>query len=214
MNKLEQFVMLLFLEKKSRLLNEGYERIIADSGRVMVKTGTKFHVIIVDNSIEYRVDKKTLDVYDFYRKYRGSIDDNIKRLQNKIMNYPKRGNFEPSIVIDKSRVVASKGYVDRIFYNSWGYDQTNNDFVQVVSETDKQVKVRKIVTKQNYDNQSMTGSEIPLRDVFISKEFILVKEMYRGEPALKGIDKSGSGSSQSAIWSEWKGEPISFSSYA
>jgi len=82
-----------------------------------------------------------------------------------------------------------------------------------VSETNKQVKVVKLKTKQNYDSMSMTGSEIPL-NISKSKLFILTKDNYDGKISLRGTDKAGGSSGYSHIWELWDKKPKAFSSYA
>ena len=51
--------------------------------------------------------------------------------------------------------------VNDIFVYSWGYDQTNIDFFQVIRKTKKCIIIRKIKSKNDYDNQSMTGYSMP-----------------------------------------------------
>jgi hypothetical protein len=94
-----------------------------------------------------------------------------------------------------------------IFYNSWGYEQTNIDFYQVVSTTAKTITLRKIKgTSNDYDSYHMTGSKMPAKDSFCNAELI------RKTPYLLGGEwrinfEYGAGS-------QWDGSPMSFSCYA
>jgi hypothetical protein len=214
MVSVEEFARLLSINRQIELYDEGYRNILKDSGVVTIRKGVTYYVISIDQTITYRVRKTDLYVYDFYKKPRGTIQEMIDRLRTKILRSPQANAFKPKITLSTPSPVPEKGFVGRIFWNSWGYDQTNNDFVQVVSETAKQVRVRKVKKNQQYDNMNMTGNEAPVPGAFSSEEFTLLKGAYRDEMILRGVDKSGRGSSQSAMWTLWKGERVGFSSYA
>lgn len=53
-----------------------------------------------------------------------------------------------------------------IFAASWGYDQTNVDFYEVVRRTAKNVWVRPIESKKTYNPQAMTGTAKPIPGTF------------------------------------------------
>lgn len=98
-----------------------------------------------------------------------------------------------------------------IFHWSWGYDQTNADFFEVVhvSPSGKTVKVREVATEEVYDGPSMTGKAVP------------VKGKYTSEPMTKrpAINTSSAAPSwylpQDFGWcSLWDGTPMTFSTYA
>jgi hypothetical protein len=94
-----------------------------------------------------------------------------------------------------------------IFYNSWGYDQTNIDFYQVVKTTAKTITLRQIKGISNdYNAHQMTGSKMAVKDSFCSDELI------RKTPYLMGGEwrirfEYGAGS-------QWDGRPMHFSCYA
>lgn len=94
-----------------------------------------------------------------------------------------------------------------IFYNSWGYEQTNVDFYQVVSTTAKTITLRAIKGSSNdYNAYHMTGSKVALKDNFCSDELI------RKTPYLMGGEwrisfEYGAGC-------QWDGSPMSYSCYA
>ena len=56
--------------------------------------------------------------------------------------------------------------VGSIFYSSWGYDQTNIDWYEVVGLTGKGVKVRLIESNKEYDG-SMIGSCMPRVGMYV-----------------------------------------------
>lgn len=94
-----------------------------------------------------------------------------------------------------------------IFYNSWGYEQTNIDFYQVVSTTAKTISLRRIKGgSNNYDAYHMTGSKVAIKDSFCKDEVI------RKTPYLLGGEwrinfEYGAGS-------QWDGSPMTYSCYA
>lgn len=94
-----------------------------------------------------------------------------------------------------------------IFYNSWGYDQTNIDFYQVISTTAKTITLRRIKgCSDDYNSYHMTGSTVAVKDAFCSDELI------RKTPYLRGGEwrinfEYGAGS-------QWDGSPMRFSCYA
>lgn len=59
-----------------------------------------------------------------------------------------------------------------IFVSNWGYDQTNIEFYQVVEKKDKTLIIREIAKKKNYDNASMTGTCLPIKNQFIGKPLL------------------------------------------
>jgi hypothetical protein len=87
--------------------------------------------------------------------------------------------------------------VGDIFYTSWGYDQTNVDFYEVLSVTPsgKSVKVRQIASRLSDDERGV----VPVPGTTVS---------YNGEPMLKKL-KSGPAlkvASYATAWL-WDGTP-------
>lgn len=65
-----------------------------------------------------------------------------------------------------------------IFYNSWGYDQTNIDWYQVVevTKTGKSVKIKRINARVK-ENGFMSGLSTPLKGKFTKGEKVLTKRI-------------------------------------
>ena len=97
--------------------------------------------------------------------------------------------------------------VGDIIYNTWGYEQTNVDFYQVVAVTKSTIKIRNIGKDKTFDRGfNDRGSAIPVKDHFISNELIIKKpHFYSGEWYINFDCGCGS---------LWNGRPISWSSYA
>ena len=94
-----------------------------------------------------------------------------------------------------------------IFYNSWGYDQTNIDFYQVVAATAKTITIQKIKGhSEDYDQQFMTGHKMPVIGSFTKAEK-LRKTPYLLNGEWRISFDYGAGC-------KWDGRPLDFSCYA
>ena len=92
-----------------------------------------------------------------------------------------------------------------IIYYSWGYDQTNVDFFQVVKVTEKSVNIREISSK-TIENGFMSGNTTAIKDAFKGNETLTkrIKE-YNNKPYV---------SFAYGVGSLWDGSPVSCSWYA
>lgn len=102
--------------------------------------------------------------------------------------------------------------VGQIFYESWGYNMTHNDFVEVVSETDKSVMVR-MIGNTKLTGGGYTGDEIPNKDVVSNGTFRLLKRVQTwgdGGVYLKGSYPfcSDSTSKRMGSFRVWSGRPV------
>lgn len=94
-----------------------------------------------------------------------------------------------------------------IFYNSWGYEQTNIDFYQVISTTAKTITLRRIKGNSNdYNAHHMSGSKMAVKDSFCSDELIRKTPwLLRGQWRVNFEYGAGC---------QWDGEPMAYSCYA
>ena len=94
-----------------------------------------------------------------------------------------------------------------IFYNSWGWEQTNIDFYQVVSTTAKTITLRAIKgTSNDYNAHYMTGSTIAVKDAFCNDELLRkIPYLFNGKWCVSFEYGAGS---------QWDGRPMSYSCYA
>jgi hypothetical protein len=102
--------------------------------------------------------------------------------------------------------------VGEILVYSWGYEQTNIDFYQVVSVTSKTVMIREIKSEATQNTpagipNSMTAREIPIIDTFIGDSIRKTPKTwaYNGEVYLK---------MKHGFCQRWNGRPQHSSSYA
>ncbi len=97
--------------------------------------------------------------------------------------------------------------VGDIFYHSWGYEQTNIDYYQVVKTTKKTISLTRIKGEaEECNNSGMTGTVIALKDKFVDDEVI------RKTPYL--LDSNWYVKFDYGIGKKWEGEAMRFSSYA
>ena len=96
--------------------------------------------------------------------------------------------------------------VGDIFYNSWGYDQTNVDWYQVVdiTKTGKSVKIRPIAGKVK-ETGFMSGETTPVKNKFTGPAVTKRLGMHSGKPYLP---------SKYGWTSLWDGKPKYSSWYA
>lgn len=70
---------------------------------------------------------------------------------------------------DAKKNVVNPYKVGDIFYSSWGYEQTNVEFYQVVEVKGKNIVVRE-VAQVRVETGFMSGTCEPIKDKFLSKE--------------------------------------------
>ena len=96
--------------------------------------------------------------------------------------------------------------ISDIFYNSWGWEQTNIDFYQVVAVTKKTVKIRQVNQHRDYNAANMSGKTIALMNDFKSDD-VLVKKPYLWDGAWRLNFEHGTGCL-------WDGSQLTYTTYA
>lgn len=110
---------------------------------------------------------------------------------------------------EKAKAIGHDFHVGQIFYDSWGYEQTNIDFYEVVRTTGKTVWLKEIAAEKKYTGD-MVGTTTAIPKKYISEE--MKKSVLWGDWNTKNNGfylKSSYGG-----MSPWNGEPKRFSSYA
>ena len=116
----------------------------------------------------------------------------------------------PTIINERVRcpsclVNVRPAIIGDIFVNTWGYDQTNADFYQVVGLTPKCLKLKRIKGKVT-QNGFMSGQSVPIKDGFKSDEVIRKQVyLYDGVPHV---------AMEYGACELWDGKPESCSWYA
>lgn len=105
-----------------------------------------------------------------YYRYR-TIEHMIKTIGNIFDNVSDRIRRKEEK--SKKRKELKNPYeVGDILYSSWGYEQTNVDFYQIVRTSDKSVWVREIAGKPVSQDTMDSGKIKPLKDKFVSDEIL------------------------------------------
>jgi len=104
----------------------------------------------------------------------------------------------------------NKVKIGDIFINSWGYDQTNIDYYQVVKKSKKTIKIRAI-SSEVVEDGFMQGQSKPKINDFVGEELQKTPYEYTDDSCLSGrvYLTSTYGSMQ-----KWDGTPQRCSWYA
>lgn len=95
--------------------------------------------------------------------------------------------------------------VGDVVYNSWGYDQTNVDFYQVVAvPSNKTVRIQAIGSEMIDATGHMSGRTAPRKDAFLADS----------KPILKRVGKDNYISFKHGCGTPYSGEPVYCSWYA
>jgi hypothetical protein len=70
---------------------------------------------------------------------------------------------------EKAKSINNSVMIGEIFYSSWGYDQTNIDFYQVIKKTPKTITVRRIRSKSE-PAYTMACYVMPIKDSFLDSD--------------------------------------------
>lgn len=113
--------------------------------------------------------KKVKEIAHYFAKNEIERANGIKGIfedRQKTLAYLKQQDEIEAVKAEKNKLV-----VGDVLVSSWGYDQTNVDFYEVVGFSGKSsVKLRKIRGEKKY-NGSMTGHIVPQSGDFIGEEF-------------------------------------------
>lgn len=138
------------------------------------------------------------------RFYRFGVESLMIESLNDFVNMYQRIADESAAQRQKEKSFIHDLKVGDILYSSWGWEQTNIDFYQVITlRGKKSIVVKPINADRVYDNLSMTGTKTPRLNDFSSDE------TKTGVFTLYGLKIE---SYARAV--KWDGEPKSYSSYA
>lgn len=151
-----------------------------------------------------------------FHKYFRNTEDREKKKQELIDSHNKRSEYMAERLNKRKRPHQIK--IGDIFYSSWGYDQTNVNFYQVIDTTEKTVTVQEIMGSITRRDTDMSGYTVAVKDSFIAntergqkyeKEYAPMRKivnMAGDRPSIKiesfewaWLDKPG----QEHSWSSW-----------
>lgn len=164
-------------------------------------------VVLAGYGLKYviaKVNKSTYDVVSLFDVERGCNMMQVSRYPMKRLDF---GKFVKHIDFTLPAEPETKAYAPGdILYNSWGWEQTNIDFYQVIKSTDKTVWVREISQVKTPDKDGfMTGKCIPVKDSFKGEEQKHGIRMFHGEQYVN---------CEYGTMQLWNGELKAYSCYA
>lgn len=90
---------------------------------------------------------------------------------DKFIETDKQEQAEKKKRADERKAFVPDFEIGDIFVGSWGYDQTNNNFYQVIAKNKKKATVRELKQKNEYFKQmSLAGKAYPLPNEFYGDE--------------------------------------------
>lgn len=163
-------------------------------------------VYLYDNSRPCAVAYSgTRGKHDFNRVY-NSVESRLERVNEWRKGMADHLKWKAEVRASRSKPHGLKN--STIFVFSWGYDQTNLNFYQVVSSTEHTVNVREIAQKSipHGGYGSMSDHRVAVKDKFIGEE-IRKKVQFSGDKPYLSMASYG--------WCGiWNGEPRYCSWYA
>lgn len=162
-------------------------------------------VVLGDYGMKYviaKVNRATYDVCSLSDVERGYAMQLSRYPMNRLDRYKLINHIDFTPPQEPAATPYNPG---DILYNSWGWEQTNIDFYQVVKSSDKTVTIRPIGQNQTYNAHSMTGTCVPIKDSFI------------GEPSRRAICMSQGKqfvTAEYGVMNLWDGKPKEYSCYA
>ncbi len=181
-------------------------RIIPENSKEVRREGIDA-VVYVESGFKAKAYTGKSNKRAFYFRFRSEAEMNA-HIENYFSNLAAKNKEK------QERKAASAEYKTSlvpgdILYSSWGYDQTNIDFYQVVevSASKKSVKIREIGYTEEYNSVQMSGKKMPVPGKFTGE--VMNKKVKGG----RGLSEYISLNSFSSAW-KWDGTPKSFSTYA
>lgn len=97
-----------------------------------------------------------------------TVEDELRYSQSRVDDII---NFEKKCAEECADILANSKVGD-IFFASWGFEQTNIDYYQVVSIKGKKFGFRQLCIEADYNERQMTGKSLPIPNKFYSDEVI------------------------------------------
>ena len=176
----------------------------------MTKNLKKLYNRLVESEIGERIHTTMENGID----YKGSLKDALKQ-QGYTENEDYKTGFDYKTYrtfviklkpIQPPQEILHDIQAGDIFYNSWGWEQTNIDFFQVIAATKKTVRIRKLNRNCKFNNTFLSGKTTAIKDDFCSEEVITKKPYFFDGDWRLSFDH-GSGC-------KWDGSELDYTSYA
>jgi hypothetical protein len=111
--------------------------------------------------------------------YSLTLEDLNTRVTNwflKVQQSEQKKQLDRTLSKEKAKVKSEAVVVGSILHCSWGYDQTQSDFYQVISKRNSMVELRRIDVKLEATG-AMSGDTMPLINQWHSRSKILRKRL-------------------------------------
>lgn len=98
--------------------------------------------------------------------FESDLEDELKWSQRRVDEIKDYENK----CVEKVKSILENTVIGDVFYASWGFEQTNVDYYQVVAIKGRKFSFRKLKVQADYDHHHMTGKSLPLVDDFYGEE--------------------------------------------
>jgi len=162
-----------------------------EHGRLTIITYQERYLIIFKNSYK--------PLHHLHFRFGTGIEDFIKQVKNQEDKEVAAHNKYLNEKKEEKKLLVPGA----ILYSSWGYEQTNIDFYEILERKNDFVIIQEIGQVRDHDSMGDSGTCMPNKEIKI------------GEPFRKKITKNASINLESykGCWL-WDGKPKSWSSYA
>lgn len=159
---------------KDEILNK-IELLSKENEKVRFNFLENYYAMIDFNRMTCKIVKETKrSKYGYiqisYYKYR-RLQDMAQAIVNVYSNVQSREDYKKKRKEELKKMVHPFEVGD-ILYDSWGYEQTNIDFYQVVKTSDKSVWLKRIAGEQVEQTGPFSGNVKPIKDKFLSDDVI------------------------------------------
>lgn len=152
-----------YIHEGKKFFVEGSERYEWPEIKRVVYAHHDLKIIIVwEGNRKKPVSNYRYDANSFEKALESEKNWNDRRVQE-IKDYEQQCKEDCEKILKESKV-------GDVFVGSWGFEQTNVNFYQIVSIKGKKFGFREIKSKADYNSHYMTGKKVPLENEFLNEE--------------------------------------------
>lgn len=152
-----------YIHEGKKFFVEGSERYEWPEIKRVVYAHHDLKIMIVwEGNRKKPVSNYRYDANSFEKALESEKNWNDRRVQE-IKDYEQQCKEDCEKILKESKV-------GDVFVGSWGFEQTNVNFYQIVSIKGKKFGFREIKSKADYNSHYMTGKKVPLENEFLNEE--------------------------------------------
>lgn len=152
-----------YIHEGKKFFVEGSERYEWPEIKRVVYAHHDLKIMIVwEGNRKKPVSNYRYDANSFEKALKNEKNWNDRRVQE-IKDYEQKCKEDCEKILKESKV-------GDVFVGSWGFEQTNVNFYQIVSIKGKKFGFREIKSKADYNSHYMTGKKVPLENEFLNEE--------------------------------------------